>query len=141
MTVDELNELLIEATRTELSLMPAVRKPRFVCWPEYPGDWHAYASADALPPRFVASPEQITRLDWALVAVLILPVPARRLVWAAAFSAAFRGRGPAWSTLAKRFHCDRRTVKRRYKQCLEQIVVAGAYKQQSSGPFVAIEPI
>ncbi len=141
MTVDELNELLIEATRTELSLMPAVRKPRFVCWPEYPSEWSAYSYLDALPPRFVASPEQITKLDWALGAVLILPVPARRLVWAAAFSAAFRARGPAWSDLAKRFHCDRRTVKRRYKQCLEQIVVAGAYKQQPQGHFSPIEPI
>jgi hypothetical protein len=141
MTLDELDELLVEATRTEMSLMPALRKPRFVCWPEYPGDWHAYASADALPPRFVASPEQITKLDWALGAVLILPVPARRLVWAVAFSSAFRSRGPAWSKLAKRFRCDRRTVKRRYTQCLEQIVLSGAYKQQTTGRFAPIASI
>ena len=124
MTLEELDELLIEAARTEMSLMPVLRKPRYVGWPEYPSDWTAYAATDALPPRFVASPEQIDRLDYALDAVLCLPVPARRLVWAVAFSAAYRDRGPAWTKLSKRFRCDRRTVKRRYKQSLEQIVLS-----------------
>ena len=138
MTVDELDGLLQEAARTEISLMPALKKPSFVGWPEYPNEWHAYASSDALPPRLVASPEQITRLDWALATVLILPVPARRLVWAVAFSSAFRERGPAWTKLAKRFRCDRRTVKKRYKQCLEQIIVSGAYKQNAKRPATSI---
>ena len=42
----------------------------------------------------------------------------RRLVWAVAHSAAFRGRGPKWSKIAKLAHTHRETVKRRYEKAL-----------------------
>jgi len=88
-------------------------------------DWMSYADNDVVPGLGFASAEQVDAYDLCLQIVNVQPIAdARRLLWAAAHSAAFRTRGIAWGKLAKIRHCDRRKVKRDYELALTTTVLA-----------------
>ena len=119
MKIDELHELLIQAAETERRLPPAVRKAKMASWPDYPLDWHGYGWTQQGEVILRPTSEQISDMDWIVERVLKLEEDDRRLLWAAAHSAAFRQRGPQWTRIKKILGLnDPRIVKRRYQDAL-----------------------
>jgi len=118
--VGELDELFLEAAETERKLPAAVIRRKTTSWPDYVRGWSSYGYSVFEAPRLKATPDQITRYDEAFrIAVEMLDEDDRRLVWAVAHSAAYRDRGPRWSTIARILGLnDPRIVKRRYKDAL-----------------------
>ena len=122
----DFHDMLLLAAETERRL-PAGRRPeaRAAYWPDMKLDWMSYADNDVVPGLGFASAEQVDAYDLCLQIVNVQPIAdARRLLWAAAHSAAFRTRGIAWGKLAKIRHCDRRKVKRDYEHALTTTVLA-----------------
>ena len=118
-SIAALHDSLLEAAETERRLPRAVRKQKLASWPEYKHEWLAYANEVTQVGLGKATARQITDYDAMLAAIMqISAVEDRRLLWAAAHSAAFRRRGPAWKKLAKLMHINRRTAKQRYEQAL-----------------------
>ena len=114
MTVDELHDLFCEAAETDRWLPRATRRAALTYWPDTQASrWGDYANVRVVV-RLTPSSTQIDSYSRAIDLGLLLGEEERGLVWAVAFSARGRKRGPAWSKLAKRFRCDRRTVKSRY---------------------------
>jgi len=103
----------MEAATTE-QWLPVVRQTiRQTWWPDMTSEWLAYADTDATV-RLTPSSLQIDRYHLAIQLALSLKRPDRELVWAVAFSAVRRSRGPKWKAIAKQLHMDRRTVRNRY---------------------------
>lgn len=122
LAVDQLHDLFLEAAETERKLPGVIRKQKMVHWPDYVKEWAAYGYNSLQPQRLKASPEQITRLDYAVTMGLSMSEADRRLIWAVAHSAAFRDRGPKWTQIAKILGLnDPRIVKRRYQDCLVRL--------------------
>ena len=120
--VDQLHDLFLEAAETERKLPGVFRKQKMVHWPDYVKEWAAYGYSSFHPQRLKASPEQITRLDYAVTMGLSMSEADRRLIWAVAHSAAFRDRGPKWTQIAKILGLnDPRIVKRRYQDSLVRL--------------------
>ena len=66
--------------------------------------------------------EQISDMDWIVERVIKLDQDDRRIIWAAAHSAAFRQRGPQWTRIKKILGLsDPRIVKRRYQDALVKL--------------------
>lgn len=125
--VAELDDLFLEAAETERKLPAAVIRRKTTSWPDYVRGWSSYGYSVYEAPKLKATPDQITRYDKAFgMAVEMLDEGDRRLVWAVAHSAAYRDRGPRWSTIARILGLnDPRIVKRRYKDALVRLY----YKQ------------
>lgn len=81
--------------------------------------------------RLTPTAPQVDRYWQAVELGLLLTDEERELLWAVAFSARSRQRGPRWSHLAKRRHCDRRTVKRRYLRAIVRL--AGLVGRRAQG--------
>ena len=116
--VEELDEWLIEAAETERRLPPTFRKQKLASWPEFKTEWLAYKDV-YIPSLPKATTIQVTRYEL-LLNLLIdhCETEQRQLIWAVVQTAAFRQRGAKWSLLAKKFHKDRRSVKRDYFDAL-----------------------
>ena len=122
LAVDQLHDLFLEAAETERKLPGVIRKQKMVHWPDYVKEWAAYGYNSLQPQRLKATPEQITRLDYAVTMGLSMSEADRRLIWAVAHSAAFRDRGPKWTQIAKILGLnDPRIVKRRYQDSLVRL--------------------
>ena len=116
-----LHKLLVEAAETERRLPAAMRRVTTTYWPDYRAEWLSYAD-DTTRVRLQATTAQVTRYERAISIVTLLPTKSRRLVWAVAFSAADRQRGPAWSKLGRLLGIDRRRVKRDYEDALRDLL-------------------
>ena len=116
-----LHKLLVEAAETERRLPAAMRKVTTTYWPDYKAEWLSYADEHTRV-RLQATTAQITKYERAISIVTLLPNQSRRLVWAVAFSAADRQRGPAWSKLGRLLGIDRRRVKRDYEEALRDLL-------------------
>jgi len=122
MGIDELHDMLIEAAETERRLPPAVRKQKMASWPDYPLDWHGYGWTQQGEVILRPTSEQISDMDWIVERVIKLDQDDRRIIWAAAHSAAFRQRGPQWTRIKKILGLnDPRIVKRRYQDALVKL--------------------
>tara|TARA_X000001388_G_C2194929_1_gene108992 strand:+ start:59 stop:484 length:426 start_codon:yes stop_codon:yes gene_type:complete len=117
--VEELDEWLIEASETERRLPPAFRKQKLASWPSYKTEWLSYGDIVYKPSLPKATTLQVTRYEIILDLLIDYCNTAdRKLLWSVAHTAAFRQRGAKWSLLAKKFHKDRRSVKRDYFDAL-----------------------
>lgn len=122
MGIDELHDMLIEAAETERRLPPAVRKQKMASWPDYPLDWHGYGWTQQGEVILRPTSVQISDMDWIVERVIKLDQDDRRIIWAAAHSAAFRQRGPQWTRIKKILGLnDPRIVKRRYQDALVKL--------------------
>jgi hypothetical protein len=129
--VEELDEWLIEAAETERRLPPAYRKQKLASWPSYKTDWLAYGVDVYNPALTKASSAQVSRYEYMLILLIEkCSTKDRQLLWAVGNTAAFRARGPKWSVLARKFHRDRRTIKRDYFDALIRL----HYKIQKKQP-------
>ena len=131
--VEELDEWLIEAAETERRLPPAFRKQKLASWPSYQTEWLAYGDIVYTPSLSKATTIQVTKYEL-LLNLLIdhCETEQRQLIWAVVQTAAFRQRGAKWSLLARKFHKDRRSVKRDYFDALIRL----HYKIQKKHPKV-----
>ena len=118
MTPTELHDLFVEAAATEIMLPPAKQRARLAWWPDVQPEWLSYADPDTRV-RLTPTTQQGSRYEQAIDLSRSLEEHERRLVWAVAFSAARRGRGPNWTKLGKIFALDKRTVASRYRAVLE----------------------
>jgi len=116
-----LHRLLVEAAETERKLPAAMRRVTTTYWPDYKAEWLSYAD-ETTRVRLQATTEQVTKYERAVRIVPLLPANQRRLVWAVAFSAADRQRGPAWAKLGRILGIDRRRVKRDYEDALRDLL-------------------
>ena len=121
MTPAELHDLFVEAAATEIMLPAAKQRARLAWWPDVQPEWLSYAD-DTTRVRLQATTAQVTRYERAISIVTLLPNQKKRLVWAVAFSAADRQRGPAWSKLGRLLGIDRRRVKRDYENALRELL-------------------
>ena len=113
----------MEAANTEQWMPVARRQVGQTWWPEMQSEWLAYADTDAAV-RLTPSSLQIDRYHLAIQIALSLKRTDRELVWAVAFSAVRRSRGPRWKAIAKQLHVDRRTVRNRYMSIIVNLSMA-----------------
>ena len=122
MDINELHSLFLEAAETDRRLPAAVRKAKLSAWPDYPLDWHGYGWTQQGEVILRPTSEQISDMDWIVERVIKLDQDDRRIIWAAAHSAAFRQRGPQWTRIKKILGLsDPRIVKRRYQDALVKL--------------------
>ena len=117
--VDGLVQLFFEAAETERRMPRAVDHRVKGCWPEYPDDpslAFGYNEAQVLPGP--ATSREVTRYDLALEVAGKLEEDERRVVWAAAYSAARRGRGARWTAIGRQMGIHASTVKRRFERAI-----------------------
>ena len=117
--VGGLASLFFEAADTE-RILPGLRMGSIKsCWPDYPEEAvlaFGYNQVEVKLAR--ASPAAITRYDQTLELGMMLDDDDRKIVWAAAHSAARRQRGPAWKKIARLLHMHPATVKRRFERAI-----------------------
>ena len=116
-TAVDLHDLFLEAAETERWLPSAKQKARTTWWPEMQAEWLSYADEETRV-RLTPTADQIDRYYLAITLSADLAGSDRKLVWAVAFSAARRSRGPQWRKLGKLMGIDRRTVEARYAKAL-----------------------
>ena len=118
-TVLELDSLFKEAATTLARLPGVIKKQKLNYWPDYKQNfWDVYNYHSVGMVRLSPTIEQVTRLEFALEVALEMGTEDNQLLWRVASSAVYRERGPKWRKLAQVYHCDARTVKRRYEQAL-----------------------
>ena len=115
--ISELDDLFIEAGRTEMLLAPVKMKKISNSWLDIPEDWMHYNPKHQRPLKIRPTAKQLGRYEEALDIGLKLPVQDRQVIWATAISAQRRQR-PNWSELGRKFRKDRRTVKNDYRGAL-----------------------
>ncbi len=124
LTAPALHDLLLEAAETDRRLPAALRKTPGAWWPEIAHDWMAYPDEKTTTRLARATAEQIDNYDFVHEVVASVPEREdRQLLWAVAYSSAFRSRGPAWTRIAKIQHTDRRRVKSVYEAVLVDTVM------------------
>ena len=121
MTVEDFNELFMEAAQTERSMPGVFRKQKLASWPDYVQSWSSYGWSDVEQVRIQPTAAQVDRLDFALDLGLRMGKDDRKLVWAAAHSAVGRERGPQWTKLGKMLGRSRRSVKSDYIAALVRL--------------------
>ena len=118
-SVTDLDGLFKEAAQTLRLLPGAIRKQKLNYWPDTQQSyWDVYNYHDVGMVRITPTTGQVTRLEFALEVGLKIAREDNQLLWRVGMSSVFRERGPQWRKLAKVYHCDGRTVKRRYEQAL-----------------------
>ena len=120
--VSGLPVLFFEAADTERRL-PGLRMGSIKsCWPDYPEEANLAFGYNQVEVKLAkASPVAITRYDQALELGMMLGGDDRKIVWAAAHSAARRQRGPAWKKIAKLLHMHPATVKRKFERAILEL--------------------
>jgi hypothetical protein len=121
MTVDDFNELFMEAAQTERALPGVFRRQKLASWPDYVQSWSSYGWSDVEQVRIQPTALQVDRLDAALDLGLRMEENDRKIVWAAAHSAVGRERGPQWTKLGKMLGRSRRSVKSDYIAALVRL--------------------
>ncbi len=116
----DLHDLFVEAATTERWLPAQKQRARLTWWPEMQAEWLSYADPTTKV-RLTPTAEQIDRYHMAIELSSYLEDRDRRLVWAVAFSAARRSRGPQWKKLGRMMGIDRRTVESRYVTALVEL--------------------
>tara|TARA_R110002020_G_scaffold93973_9_gene226565 strand:+ start:991 stop:1395 length:405 start_codon:yes stop_codon:yes gene_type:complete len=116
-----LHRLFVEAAETEHRLPRAMAKVTTTYWPDYKAEWLSYAD-DTTQVRLQATRQQVSRYNRAIELAGLLQPEQRRIVWAVAFSAARRHRGPAWTKLGRLLNIDRRQVRSRYEAALSELL-------------------
>lgn len=116
----DLHELFLEAATTERWLPAAKQKARTTWWPEMQAEWLSYADPETRV-RLTPTSQQIDRYHLAIEYSSLLADRERKLVWAVAFSASRRSRGPRWRRLGKLMGLDPKTVKSRYETALVEL--------------------
>ena len=122
----DLHDLLVEAAETERRMPRAVGRKQVTWWPTIARDrdWLAYADAASRTKLEPATASQVTRYDWLLDAIMVLPDDYdRKVLWSTAYASAFRSRTP-WLKISRRYNCDRRTIKRHYELALLSLFVS-----------------
>ena len=122
LTAAELHDLFLEAAATERWLPASRQRSRQTWWPAMQGEWLAYADPTTTV-RLTPSAAQVDRYYAAIALSAQLCAEDRRLVWAVAFSAVERARGPAWSRIARIMHCHRQTVRDRYMRAIVRLAM------------------
>ena len=112
-TAPELHDLFLEAAETEQWLPSERQRSRMSWWPTMQAEWLSYADPTTTV-RLTPTSEQVDRYYLAIAFSADLNSSDRRLVWAVAFSAVRRTRGPQWARIGKMLGIDRRTVNTRY---------------------------
>ena len=117
--VSGLAMLFFEAADTERRL-PGIRKGSIKsCWPDYPEEANLAFGYNEVEVKLAkASPSAITRYDQTLELCMLMSTYDRKIVWAAAHSAARRQRGPAWKKISKFLHMHPATVKRKFEAAI-----------------------
>ena len=118
-----LHDLFLEAVMTERWMPRALQTPKTGYWPEMQAEWLSYADPETRV-RLTPTSKQVDRYHQAIEFSSKLSTADRKLVWAVAYSAAQRARGPRWSRLAKLMGIDRRTVEARYANALVTLALA-----------------
>ena len=85
-------------------------------------EWLSYADPTTTV-RLTPNSEQVDRYYLAIALSARLSNDDRRLVWAVAFSAARRTRGPQWARIGKLMGIDRRTVNTRYMNAIVRLAL------------------
>ena len=122
----DLHDLLVEAAETERRLPRAIGRKQITWWPTIARDrdWLAYADDESQTRLEPATASQVTRYDWLLDAIMVLPnAYDRKVLWSTAYASAFRSRTP-WLKISRRYNCDRRTIKRHYELALLSLFVS-----------------
>ena len=117
--IDGLVRLFYDAAETERRMPRAIDLRVKNCWPAYPDDpslAFGYNDAEVLPGP--ATSREVTRYDLALEVAGKLEEDERRVVWAAAYSAARRGRGARWTAIGRQMGIHASTVKRRFERAI-----------------------
>ena len=105
---------------TERWLPAARQKARTTWWPEMRAEWLSYADEETRI-RMTPSAEQVDCYYLAISLSADLADQERKLVWAVAFSAARRSRGPQWRKLGRMMGLYPRTVESRYTTALVEL--------------------
>ena len=117
-----IDRLYKEAAVTLHHLPPVIKKKQYSSvWPSYAlaNAWSGYGWESSV--RIAPTTEDITRLEFALELGWELGKEERQVIWYTVMSSVNRERGARWSWLAKRFHCDSRTVKSKYQKALIRV--------------------
>jgi len=116
-----IHRLYMEAATSLHYLPPVLRKKHSSLWPSYAlaNSWSGYGYDNSV--RVQPTTEDITRLEFALELGWELGKEDRMVLWYTCHSAVNRERGARWTRLAKRFHCDSRTVKAKYEKALIRV--------------------
>lgn len=109
----DLHDLFLEAANTERWLPADKQRSRITWWPAMRSEWLSYAP-EKTSIRLTPSAAEVDRYYLAIQLSARLSDEDRRLVWAVAFSAVGRQRGPRWTRIARMLLIDRRTVRNRY---------------------------
>lgn len=120
----DLHDLFLEAAETERWLPTTHQGTRTTWWPTVPAVIAEVprSSADSTAEVVLTpTPEQVDRYHLAISLSSDLADDDRRLVWAVAFSAVRRARGPQWRRLGRMMQLDRRTVESRYVAALVKL--------------------
>lgn len=108
--------LFFQAAALDRRLPRAVDLRAKGCWPQFAEDPHlAFGYHDAEVREGAATSKEVTRYDLAWEITTLLDEDDRKLVWAAAYSAARRARGARWRAISKLLHCHPATAKRRFE--------------------------
>jgi len=113
----ELDELFVEAGRTELLMPRQKAKGITTSWLDIKEEWSAYGYGHKRPLKIHPTARQITNYNKALTIGLKLPKDDRKVIWAVSLSSQKRHK-PNWSKLGRMFKCDRRTVQHNYRGAL-----------------------
>ena len=117
--VGGLVRLFYDAAEVERRMPRAVDHRVKGCWPEYPDDPDlAFGYNEAVSSTGQATSHEVTRYDLALEVAGKLEEDERRVVWAAAYSAARRGRGARWTAIGRQMGVHASTVKRRFERAI-----------------------
>ena len=119
-TATDLHDLFLEAAVIERWLPAERQQARTTWWPTMQAEWLSYADSETRV-RLTPSSRQVDRYHLAIEFSTFLADIDRKLVWAVAFSASRRIRGPQWRKLGRMMGLDRRTVESRYTTALVEL--------------------
>lgn len=120
MNADELHTLFLESAETEHWLPEKRQIARMAYWPDVQSEWLSYADPNTRV-RLTPTTKQVSRYHLAIEYSSYLEDTDRALVWAVAYSAVNRLRGPKWRKLGRLLGKDHRTVQSRYMTILVRL--------------------
>lgn len=141
--LQKVHDFLVRAAETERGL-PPVSLPRVkTLWPETAAERHVDYKPEKTKVTYCKpTGKQIDEYGRAIDVVLenLSSEVDRKIVWAIVASAAFRGRGPRWSSLVQKFRAlgapyprKKISLQRRYEEALLTILATEVSKQTQTG--------